>query len=66
VAAAGEQMLSGVRQMVYDRVLPLATRRLHLVPARVGGDAAVLGAAQLAVASWLDHESTSLLAAVGT
>ncbi|MCC6494882.1 MAG: ROK family protein [Propionibacteriaceae bacterium] len=59
VAAAGELMLSGVRQMVYDRVLPLATRRLHLVPARVGGDAAVLGAAQLAVAAWLEHESTS-------
>ncbi|MCA0305792.1 MAG: ROK family protein [Actinobacteria bacterium] len=56
LAAAGGLMLSGVRQVVYDRVLPLATRRLHLVPARVGSDAAVLGAAQLAVTSWLEQE----------
>ncbi|MBB1510625.1 ROK family protein [Tessaracoccus sp. MC1756] len=55
VAAAGELILSGVRQMVYDRVLPLATRRLHLVPARVGADGTTLGAARLAVAAWFEH-----------
>lgn len=59
VASAGELILNGVRQMVYDRVLPLATRRLHLVPARVGADATTLGAARLAVAAWFDHQRAS-------
>ena len=44
VANAHEQLLAGVREVVYQRSLPLATRHLRLVPARLGDGAGVVGA----------------------
>lgn len=44
VANAHEQLLAGVREVVYQRSLPLATRHLRLVPAQLGDRAGVVGA----------------------
>lgn len=44
VANAHEQLLAGVREVVYQRSLPLATRHLRLVPARLGDGAGIVGA----------------------
>jgi predicted NBD/HSP70 family sugar kinase len=44
VANAREQLLAGVREVVYQRSLPLATRHLRLVPAQLGDGAGVVGA----------------------
>lgn len=49
VAGAGEHLLAGIRESVYQRSLPLATEHLRIVTSRAGGEAAVLGAATLAI-----------------
>lgn len=49
VADAGEHLLAGIRESVYQRSLPLATEHLRIVTSRAGGQAAVLGAAALAI-----------------
>lgn len=47
LARGGEHLLSGVREMVYQRCLPLATRDLEIVQATTPSDSALLGAAML-------------------
>lgn len=49
LAAAGEQLLAGIREVVYRRSLPLATEHLRVVPSAAGEQAGVLGAAALAI-----------------
>ena len=49
IADAHEQLLAGVREVVYQRSLPLATRNLRLVPAKLGAGAGVRGAATMVV-----------------
>ncbi|UFN44119.1 ROK family transcriptional regulator [Nocardioides okcheonensis] len=49
VADAGEHLLAGIRESVYQRSLPLATEHLRIVTSQAGGQAAVLGAAALAI-----------------
>lgn len=49
VAGAGEHLLAGIRESVYQRSLPLATEHLRIVTSRAGGEAAVLGASALAI-----------------
>ena len=49
VANAREQLLAGVREVVYQRSLPLATRHLRLVPAQLGDGAGVRGASVMVV-----------------
>jgi predicted NBD/HSP70 family sugar kinase len=44
VANAHEQLLAGVREVVYQRSLPLATRHLRVVPAQLGDRAGIRGA----------------------
>jgi predicted NBD/HSP70 family sugar kinase len=44
----GDHLLAGVREVIYQRSLPLATGKLRIVPARQPADAGVLGAALLA------------------
>ena len=44
VSNAHEQLLAGVREVVYQRSLPLATRHLRVVPAQLGDGAGVRGA----------------------
>ncbi|MFZ5871182.1 MAG: ROK family protein [Actinomycetota bacterium] len=47
VSDAEEQLLAGIREMVYQRSLPLATRSLHIVRTRLSDRAAVVGLALL-------------------
>lgn len=49
LAGAGEHLLAGIRESVYQRSLPLATEHLRIVTSRAGGEAAVLGASALAI-----------------
>ncbi len=51
LAAAGEAMLAGVRELVYKRCLPLATQNLDIRLAEDSRDLAVCGAAFLALES---------------
>ena len=48
VAAAGEHLIAGIREVVYRRSLPLATQHLRIVPTRTGTEAGVLGASAMA------------------
>ncbi|NLS00085.1 ROK family protein [Rhizobium sp. P38BS-XIX] len=47
LARSGEFLLSGVRELVYQRCLPLATRELQIVLSDPEGDSALFGAAHL-------------------
>jgi predicted NBD/HSP70 family sugar kinase len=54
-------MLAGVREVIYHRVLPLATKNLHIQSARVTTAAASEGAAMLAIGSWLSSSRPTQL-----
>ncbi len=47
MSATGEHVLSGIRELVYQRCLPLATRELQIVLADANQDSALFGAAHL-------------------
>lgn len=47
LSGAGDHLLSGIRELVYQRSLPLATRDLTIVASRSGADVNILGAATL-------------------
>ncbi|QXT63095.1 ROK family transcriptional regulator [Tessaracoccus palaemonis] len=49
IVAAGEPVLAGVRESVFARTLPLASRRLQITVAQAGSLGGVRGAAQLAI-----------------
>jgi predicted NBD/HSP70 family sugar kinase len=49
VALASEGLLAGVRETVYQRSLPLATRHLSIVRSELGDRAGIIGAAALAI-----------------
>ncbi len=49
IVRAHEQLLAGLREIVYQRCLPLATRALRLVPSDLGDGAGVLGAAAMTI-----------------
>jgi predicted NBD/HSP70 family sugar kinase len=49
IAEAHEQLLAGVREGIFSRSLPLATRDLRIVPSRLGDRAGVIGAATMAI-----------------
>jgi predicted NBD/HSP70 family sugar kinase len=49
VAEAHEQLLAGVREVVYQRSLPLATRHLRIVRSRLADRAGVIGAAVMVI-----------------
>jgi predicted NBD/HSP70 family sugar kinase len=57
LAAAGEHLLAGIREIVYQRSLPLATEHLRIVPSQAGGEAGVLGAATMAIEHVLSPEA---------
>jgi predicted NBD/HSP70 family sugar kinase len=67
VAGAHEQLLAGVREVVYQRSLPLATRHLRVVRGSLGDRAGVTGAAALAIEHVLSPEAVdrALMAATG-
>ena len=49
IAEAHAQLLAGVREGIFGRSLPLATRDLRIVPCRLGDRAGVTGAAIMAI-----------------
>jgi len=57
LAAAGEHLLAGIREVVYRRSLPLATEHLSIVPSQAAGEAGVLGAATMAIEHMLSPEA---------
>jgi len=57
LADAGEHLLAGIREVVYQRSLPLATEHLRIVASRAGAQAGVLGAATMAVEHALSPEA---------
>ena len=44
-----EHLLAGVREVVFPRSLPLATRNLRVVPTQLGDRAGIIGAAIMVV-----------------
>nr|WP_274613915.1 ROK family protein [Streptomonospora nanhaiensis] len=54
MAAAHEHLLAGVREVIYQRSLPLATHRLTVVPTEAGEAGGALGAGRLAIDHILD------------
>jgi predicted NBD/HSP70 family sugar kinase len=66
VARSGDMLLAAVRQVVYGRSLPLATRSLRIVASPMGSRASLVGAASMVVdelfsrpllAEWMDRGS---------
>jgi predicted NBD/HSP70 family sugar kinase len=49
VAQAREPLFAGIREIVYRRATPLATRRLKIVPSTLGDRAGTVGAAVMAI-----------------
>jgi glucokinase len=62
IAAVGEHLLAGVREIVYSRSMPLATEHLQIVQARAGADAGLIGAGMLAIHHALGPHQASLSA----
>ncbi|MGJ0203388.1 ROK family protein [Leucobacter sp. gxy201] len=56
MAQAAEHLLAGVREVVYARSIPLSTEQLTIAPSRAAGNAALFGAAQLAIDAALSPE----------
>jgi glucokinase len=57
LAAAGDHLLAGVREVVYTRSLPLATAHLTIAHSRSAADAGILGASMMVVQHVLSPES---------
>jgi predicted NBD/HSP70 family sugar kinase len=57
IAEAHAQLLAGVREGVFSRSLPLATRDLRIVPSRLGDRAGVIGAATTVIEHVLSPEA---------
>jgi predicted NBD/HSP70 family sugar kinase len=56
MAGAGEHLLAGIREIVYQRSMPLATEHLRVVPSALAGSAALDGAVAMAVEHVLSPE----------
>lgn len=54
LAAAGDHLLAGVREIVYQRSLPLATNNLTITATRLDHHGGVIGAAYLVIDAVLD------------
>ncbi|MFF5213044.1 ROK family protein [Streptosporangium sp. NPDC000396] len=54
IAEAGEQVLAGLREVIYSRSLPLATQHLTIVASELGDRAGVIGAAVMVIEHVLD------------
>lgn len=49
LSQAGDHLIAGVREVVYQRSLPLATEELRIVQSRAGDQAGILGAATMII-----------------
>jgi predicted NBD/HSP70 family sugar kinase len=54
IARAGEQLIAGVREVVYGQSTPLATRHLTITESRAGETGGVVGAATMLIQHLLD------------
>ncbi|KAA1425305.1 ROK family protein [Mumia zhuanghuii] len=61
LAATGEYLLAGIREVVYQRSLPLATHQLRIVSSSMRGREAVLGAAAMVIEEVLSPRSVEAL-----
>ncbi|MFE5411069.1 ROK family transcriptional regulator [Microbacterium sp. NPDC056569] len=59
MAQVGEHLIAGVREVVYTRSTPLATKHLSIVQSIAGEKAGVIGASMLAVEHALSPEALS-------
>lgn len=67
LADAGEHLIAGIREVVYQRSLPLATEHLRIVSSVAGARAGILGAAMMAIDHVLSPDSIEAASAeVGT
>jgi predicted NBD/HSP70 family sugar kinase len=65
LTAASDELLAGVRSVVYQRALPLATRNLVLTNSVLGEYAGLAGAAVLGIERVLSAESIGALTSAG-
>jgi predicted NBD/HSP70 family sugar kinase len=63
IAEAHAQLLAGVREGIFSRSLPLATRDLRIVPSRLGDRAGVIGAATMVIEHVLSPDAVDRLLA---
>jgi glucokinase len=56
-AAAGDHLLAGVREVVYNRSLPLATAHLSIALARSADEAGIVGASIMVTQDVLSAEA---------
>jgi predicted NBD/HSP70 family sugar kinase len=56
MAAVGDHLIAGVREIIYTRSMPLATSKLTIAQSAAGADAAVMGASILAIHHALSPE----------
>lgn len=61
LAEAGEHLIAGIREVVYQRSLPLATQHLRIVTSRTGTRAGVLGASVMACEAVLSPAAVEAL-----
>jgi predicted NBD/HSP70 family sugar kinase len=57
LAKADEPLLAGVREVVYQRAVPLGTRSLRIVPSTLDDQAGIIGAAIMAIEHILEPDS---------
>lgn len=61
LAQAGDHLLAGVREIIYQRSLPLATENLSIVSSKAGESAGVIGAAVMVIEHCLSPEHAETL-----
>jgi len=57
ISEAHQQLLAGVREVIFQRSLPLATGDLRIVPSRLGDRAGAIGAAIMVIEHVLAPEA---------
>ncbi|WP_393916121.1 ROK family transcriptional regulator [Halostreptopolyspora alba] len=61
LALAGDHLLAGVREVIYQRSLPLATEDLRIVSSQVGERAGIIGAAVMVIEHGLSPQRVEAL-----
>ncbi|NNU26046.1 ROK family protein [Isoptericola sediminis] len=61
LSEAGEHLMAGIREIVYQRSLPLATQHLRIATTGAGAEAGVVGAAHLVTEQYLSAASIDTL-----
>ncbi|GAA4206992.1 ROK family protein [Streptosporangium oxazolinicum] len=64
IAGAGEHFLAGVREVIYRRSLPLATRHLRIQASKLGDHAGIIGAAVMVIEHVLAPQMVDITVAV--